>query len=93
MESKKNYSRRSVGKTTICETLRMILDECQTDSEKDTKIRALLTESVRYAKKMNAKLTEYKKDYDKDWWKRLPKEEKQRLNKIRTDVNYKELED
>jgi len=91
--TKKNYSRRSIGKTTVCELLRMILDECQTDSEKDTKIRGLLTECVRYAKKMNAKLTEYKRDYDAGWWKRLPKEEKKRLNKIRTSVGYKELED
>ena len=31
---------------------------------------------MNYGKKMNAKLTEYKKDYDNGWWKRLPKEEK-----------------
>jgi len=84
--------RRSIGKTTICETLRMVCDLCQTDSDKDVKIRKLLSEATLFAKKMNAKLTEYKRDYDKDWWVRLPKEEKKRLNKIRLDSGYKCLE-
>ena len=83
---------RSVGKTTICERLRQINDLCQGDTETEIKIRKLLADIMLYAKKMNATLTEYKRDYDKDWWVRLPKEEKERLNKIRSDVGYKCLE-
>ena len=92
LRKKTHGFRRSVGKTTICETVRMANDLCQTDSEKDVKIREHLSEIMLYAKKMNAKLTEYKRDYDKDWWTRLPKEERARLNKIRQDVGYKCLE-
>ena len=84
--------RRSIGKTTICERIRMVNDLCQSDSETDAKIRKLLRDITLYAKKMNSKLTEYKRDYDKDWWVRLPKEEKERLNKIRQEAGYKCLE-
>jgi len=84
--------RRSIGKTTICELLRLINDECQADVAKDEKIRLLLADAMVFAKKMNSKLTEYKRNYDKGWWVRLPKEEKDRLNKIRQDVGYKCLE-
>jgi len=84
--------RRTMGMVTVCETLRRVNDMCQTDSEKDIKIRKLLFEAMTYAKKMNAKLTEYKHDWDKKWWKKLPDEEKERLNKIRTDAGYKCLE-
>jgi len=81
--------KRSGGKTKICELIRMVNDLCQSDSDKDVKIRKLLFDIMTYAKKMNAKLTEYKHDYDKEWWTRLPKEEKDKLNKIRKDVGYK----
>jgi len=84
--------RRALDKRTICETLRRVNDLCQGDDEKDTKIRELLFEAMTYAKKMNAKLTGYKHDYDKNWWRKLPKEEKDKLNKVRQDAGYKCLE-
>lgn len=84
--------RRALNKSTICEVLRCVNDLCQTDSEDDVKRRALLFEAMTYAKKMNAKLTEYKHNWDKKWWRKLPDEEKDKLNKIRQDVGYKCLE-
>ena len=84
--------RRALDKGTICETLRMVNDLCQTDSEDDVRSRTLLFTAMTYAKKMNAKLTKYKHDYDKGWWQKLPKEEQDRHNKLRQDAGYKCLE-
>ena len=84
--------RRSVGKTTVCEKIRMMNDLCQGDSESDVKLRKMLAEIMLDTKKMNAKLVEYKRDYCEDWWTRLPKEERKRLNEIRQDAGYKCLE-
>jgi len=84
--------RRVANQVTICELLRLANDECQSDSEKDVRIRELLFQAMFYAKKMTAKLTSYKKYYDKGWWEKQTPEEKKRLNKIRTDAGYKCLE-
>ena len=92
IKEKKKSFRRSVDKTTACELIRMVNDLCQSDSDSDVKIRELLSDIMMYTKKMNAKLIEYKRDYNKDWWTRLPEGEKERLNKIRQDAGYKCLE-
>jgi len=58
------------SKETICETLRAINDMCQSNSNKDQKIRNLLVKSEKMSKKMIHKLREYNKQIDKEWWEK-----------------------
>ena len=74
-------------KVTICEVLRRINDKNQGDSKQAVKVRKLVLQAVTMAKKMQNKLLEYKKDYDKDWWKANPNYEKDL--KRRSENGYK----
>lgn len=61
------------GARTICEVHREIYDILY-DNFKDTsqfeELTNKLQEAYTMAKKMNAKLKQYKHDYDKDWWEK-----------------------
>ena len=58
---------------TICEVLRevydMLYDQKDTVKSYDEMIDKL-QESYTYAKKMDAKLRQYKNNYDNDWWEK-----------------------
>jgi len=77
----------SSTKITICEVLRRINDRNQGNSGKEVEIRKLIFQAVEMAKRMQYKLLEYKKDYDKDWWKKNPDYEKDL--KRRSENGYK----
>jgi FkbM family methyltransferase len=56
---------------TICEVHREIYDIISSEvknKDLESKIVNLLDESYNMAKKMNAKLTQYKRNYDEEWW-------------------------
>jgi len=53
------------GDRTICEVLRQIADLCA----KDEAIIALIIEAADMAKRMDAKLKDYKPDYYDEFWK------------------------
>jgi uncharacterized protein YcaQ len=73
-------------KLTLCEVLRTINDKHQTNSEHDKEIRKLLCTAENMGKRMARKLTEYNKNYDKDWWEANPDYEKSL--KQRMDTKY-----
>jgi hypothetical protein len=53
---------------TICEVIRKINDQAQTCSKKDTLIRHWCRDAEIMAKKMAARLIEYKKEQGGDGW-------------------------
>lgn len=57
---------------TVCEVLRAINDIHQGDEQEDLTTRALVREAVDMAKRMDLKLKEYSKQYDRDWWEDNP---------------------
>lgn len=70
---------------TICEVHREIYDMLYEERLKLTAYDDIidkLQESFTYAKKMDAKLRQYKNNYDKDWWEKERQEVvKEKLNK------------
>lgn len=70
---------------TICEVHREIYDMLYEERLKLTAYNDIidkLQESFTYAKKMDAKLRQYKNNYDEDWWEKERQEVvKEKLNK------------
>ena len=70
---------------TICEVHREIYDMLYEERLKLTAYDDIidkLQESFTYAKKMDAKLRQYKNNYDEDWWEKERQEvAKKKLNK------------
>jgi hypothetical protein len=66
---------------TICEVHREIYDIVY-DNE-DEKLKDLVNEAYILAKKMDAKLRQYKNNYDDDWW------EKEREKVIREKIEMR----
>lgn len=70
---------------TICEVHREIYDMLYEERLKLTTYNDIidkLQESFTYAKKMDAKLRQYKNNYDEDWWEKERQEVvKEKLNK------------
>jgi hypothetical protein len=70
---------------TICEVHREIYDMLYEERLKLTAYDDIidkLQESFTYAKKMDAKLRQYKNNYDEDWWEKERQEVvKEKLNK------------
>jgi len=71
----------------ICEVLRKINDNAQSDTENHLKIRQLAAIATSMARRMSLKLYEYNKEWDKDWWDKNPDYEKEFLK--RTAPDYK----
>ena len=79
------------NKITICEVLREINDLHQDNSIHSEQIRKLLFIAQGMAKKMNYKLLENNKDYDKGWWKDNPNYEKNLKKRLSKDyIEYKD---
>lgn len=70
---------------TICEVHREIYDMLYDERLKISAYNDIidkLQESFTYAKKMDAKLRQYKNNYDEDWWEKEKQEVvKEKLNK------------
>ena len=65
------------AKRTICEVHRELYDIAYTElpeSSQRARIMALLEEAYLMGKKMNAKLRQYKFDYDDGWWEKTARE-------------------
>ena len=75
-KSKTSGIKKATHIVTICETLRQINDECQSDSKRDKKVRKLLADAIIMAKKMGGRLNFYADIYhkgeawNKDLWKK-----------------------
>jgi len=63
---KKNHSGTKLR--TICEVHREIYDIIYDQDNEE--LKDLLNEAYGLAKKMDAKLRQYKNNYDNDWWER-----------------------
>lgn len=70
---------------TICEVHREIYDIMQQfpDSPEKQDIENKLEEAFLMAKKMNAKLRQYKFNYDDGWWEQQSQEMQDEKNKLR----------
>lgn len=55
---------------TICEHIREVNDEHQTDNPHDIRIRKICCVMEDMAKRMDKKLRENNKNYDKGWWEK-----------------------
>lgn len=62
----KNHSGKKLR--TICEVHREIYDIIY--DQNDEELKDLLNEAYVLAKKMDAKLRQYKNNYDNDWWEK-----------------------
>lgn len=60
--------RNTNGRLTICEVLRQINDKVQGKGFEEVRNLLALAESM--AKRMDKKLLEYNKEWDKDFWSR-----------------------
>ena len=69
-------------KRTICEVLREINDMHQGTSDHDNIVRFKLAEAEHMAKRMTAKLRDYNKEYDADWWEKNPDYERDLNNRL-----------
>lgn len=74
---------------TICEVHREIYDLIYElpDSERKNQIEEKLEEAFLMAKKMNAKLRQYKNNYDDGWWERESQEIRNEKYKLRNQRN------
>jgi hypothetical protein len=74
---------------TICEVHREIYDliHLLPDSEQKNQIEEKLEEAFLMAKKMNAKLRQYKNNYDDGWWERESQEIRDEKYKLRNQRN------
>jgi CRISPR/Cas system CMR subunit Cmr4 (Cas7 group RAMP superfamily) len=73
---------------TLCEVIRRINDQVQTDSEKDRQIRVLCAEALRKAKKVAKELSERDSKVLLKMWERNPTFDKDADRRI--DDNYKQ---
>ena len=65
--------RMASSRRTICEVHREIYDACDEMSEREkTKVQELVLEAFIMAKKMDAKLREYKSDWDEGFFEKNP---------------------
>lgn len=74
---------------TICEVHREIYDLIYElpDSERKNQIEEKVEEAFLMAKKMNAKLRQYKNNYDDGWWERESQEIRNEKYKLRNQRN------
>lgn len=77
---------------TICEVHREIYDLVYDLPDNKTKIaiNEKLEEAFLMAKKMNAKLRQYKHNYDDDWWERESQEIREEKYMLRHERNKKQ---
>jgi hypothetical protein len=73
---------------TLCEVIRRINDQVQTDSEKDKKIRILCADALRKAKKVAKELSERDGKVLLKMWERNPTFDKDAERRIND--NYKQ---
>lgn len=76
---------------TICEVHREIYDLVYElpPSQNKTSIEEKLEEAFLMAKKMNAKLRQYKNNYDDGWWERESQEIRHEKHMLRNERNKK----